>query len=345
MSFGAIFALAIGLFVVAPILAHWLRRRRTEDKPFPPAKLIPRSQPTARRRSMLEDPSLFAVRALSVLMLALLGATPFISCSHVSATRKGGASVAMVLVLDDSLSMRAPMRDGEKESRFDAARRAARDLASAMREGDTMAIVLAGAPPRIALATTTERGVVLETIDANKPSDRATDLEGAVALAEGLLQEAPQIDKRVVLLSDRADGHPDAEPIDVKDAEIALWEPLAELAARSEADCAVASATRVDQRVSVRIVCTQGGSAIGRALSIRAPTGAVGSAAIEAPGSTDVTVEIPKDASDRLVVELAAAAGDAIPGDDRAAVSTAVPNAGIVVATIMPNPAVRQPVA
>lgn len=331
MSFGAIFALAIGLLVAAPVLAHWLRRRRTEAKPFPPAKLIPRSQPTARRRSMLEDPALFAVRALSVLMLALLGATPFISCSHVAVTRKGGASVAMVLVLDDSLSMRAAMAAGSNESRFEAARSAARDLASAMREGDTIAIVLAGAPARVGLATTTERGVVLEAIDAEKPSDRATDLAGAVALAEGLLADAPQIDKRVVLLSDRADGHPDAEPIDVRASDIALWEPLAELAARSEADCGLATATRVDQRVSVRVVCTSGASAIGRALSIRAPTGPIGSAKIEAPGSTDVTVEIPKDASDRLVVELAPAAGDAIAEDDRAAVSTAVPNAGIVV--------------
>ena len=43
------------------------------------------------------------------------------------------------------------------------------------------------------------------------PADREHHVAlGAVALAEGLLSDAPQIDKRVVLLSDRADGHADA---------------------------------------------------------------------------------------------------------------------------------------
>ena len=52
------------------------------------------------------------MRALSVLALALLGATPFVSCSHLAVTRKGGASVAMVVVLDDSLSMAAQLPAG-----------------------------------------------------------------------------------------------------------------------------------------------------------------------------------------------------------------------------------------
>ncbi|MFO0617382.1 MAG: BatA domain-containing protein [Polyangiaceae bacterium] len=116
MSFGAIFALAIALFVAAPIAAHWLRRKRTDDKRFPPARFLERSEPTARRRSMVDDPLLFALRALSVIVLALLGATPFVSCSHVAVTWKGGASVAMVVVLDDSLSMRAATAGGA--SRF-----------------------------------------------------------------------------------------------------------------------------------------------------------------------------------------------------------------------------------
>ncbi|MFO0617381.1 MAG: VWA domain-containing protein [Polyangiaceae bacterium] len=199
-----------------------------------------------------------------------------------------------------------------------------------MREGDTIAIVLAGAPPRVALATTSERDVALGVLEGERPSDRATDLAGALALAEGLLRSAPQIDKRVVLFSDRADGHPDAEPLDLADPDMSLWEPLSDLGATGEADCGIASATRVDQRVSVHVVCTAGGSAAGRALSIRAPTGVLATASIEAPGSTDVTLEIPKDASDRLVAELGPP-GDAIAEDDRAAVSTAVPNAGIVV--------------
>lgn len=333
MSFGAIFALAIAIFVAAPIAAHWLQRRRTEAKPFPPARFIPKSEPNARRRSMLEDPALFAVRALSVLLLAVLGATPFVSCSHLSVTRKGGASVALVVVLDDSLSMRAPSSGGDassgKGTRFEAAVRGASELAGAMKEGDTIALVLAGAPARVGLVTTSDRGVALEVIEASRPSDRATDLEGALALAEGLLRSAPQVDRRVVLLSDRADGHPDADPLDVDDPAVTLWEPLADLGARGEADCGITTATRAGERVTVRVACTPGGSAAGRAVSLRAPTGVIATATVDAVGSTDLVLELPKDASDRLVAELAP--GDAIAEDDRAAVSTTVPNAGIVV--------------
>ncbi len=62
---------------------------------------------TARRRSRIEDPALLVVRASSVLALAVLGATPFVRCVRLSLARPGGASVALAIVIDDSMSMRA----------------------------------------------------------------------------------------------------------------------------------------------------------------------------------------------------------------------------------------------
>ena len=63
MSFASLAALLVALFVAAPIAAHLLRRRKAEEQPFPPAELVPPTQPSARRRSMLEDRALFSVRA------------------------------------------------------------------------------------------------------------------------------------------------------------------------------------------------------------------------------------------------------------------------------------------
>src|SRR5262249_17747908 len=94
-------ALAIAIFVGAPILAHRPRRRQAEERPFPPAKLVPPTPPTARRRSLLEDRVLFGLRAASILALALLGATPFVRCSRLSLERKAGASVGLAIVIDD----------------------------------------------------------------------------------------------------------------------------------------------------------------------------------------------------------------------------------------------------
>ena len=107
VSFVTAFALAIGLLVAAPYLAHRLRRRRAEDRPFAAAHLVPPAPPKARRRAELEDKGLFATRALAVLALAALGASPLVRCQRLALQRSGGASVALAIVLDDSLSMRA----------------------------------------------------------------------------------------------------------------------------------------------------------------------------------------------------------------------------------------------
>ncbi len=252
MSFLTLGGLLIALLVVAPIAAHLLRRKQAEEQLFPPARLVPPTQPSARKRSMLEDRALFSVRALAVLGLAILGATPFVRCSRLALARNHGASVALAIVLDDSLSMRAKLPGGK--SRFERALAGARELAQGLATGDAVAIVLAGAPPRVALGSTTNLAAVTAALDAAEPSDRATDLEGAVQLARGLVHGLVQTDKRVVLLSDLADGAPDAPPIQ-GDADVALWVPLPELEAHDQ-DCAVTRAERSGSKVWARVVCS-----------------------------------------------------------------------------------------
>ncbi len=323
MSFLTLFALAVGLLVAAPVAAHLLRRRRTEERPFPAAKLIPATQPTARRRSMLEDRGLFALRALSILVLAVLGATPFVSCSHIALERKGGASVALAIVIDDSLSMRAPF-DG-KETRFDRAKRAAVELLQSSRSGDSITIVLAGAPPRVAIATTTDLPSVKAACDELAPSDRATDLEGAIHLALDLVKTTPQADKRVVLLSDLADGNPTAPALS-GEGEVTLWQPLPELAAKGEADCGIVSAERSEGRVVVRMACTEGATVVGRSIGIDAKGKTIASVTPKT-GVESVSIDLPKDAADDLVATLSP--GDTIATDDRAPVGTSGTSLGI----------------
>src|SRR5580692_2402513 len=138
VTFLSALALAVALLVAAPYLAHRLRRRRAEEYPFPPARLVAPSPPKARRRARLEDRALFATRAVAVLLLAVLGATPFVRCSRLSLQRSEGASVAMVIVVDDSMSMRAQMGRG---TRFGRAREGAHELLASAREGDAIALV------------------------------------------------------------------------------------------------------------------------------------------------------------------------------------------------------------
>jgi len=342
MSFVTALALLVGLLVAAPVAAHLLRRRRAEEQPFPAARLVPPTPPAARRRSFLEDRALFSVRALAVIALAVLGATPLLRCSHLSLARRSGASVAIAIVVDDSLSMRARLPDGRP--RFERAVDAARELARGLAPGDAAAVVLAGAPPRVALASTTNLAALADALDALAPSDRATDLDGAIALSRDLLEGLPQADKRMVLLSDLADGNPGAPPL-AGSGDVALWVPLPELTAGGS-DCAITRAERAGRRARVRVACTgaagegaaSAASTARRALEIRAGEAVLGKVELDAGlRAEELGVELPEQAPELLAAALTGV--DAIPENDRAPV---VPAGGPLSIAVVVDPAATQ---
>lgn len=286
MSFLVAAALAIGLLIAVPIAAHLLRRGRAEERDFPPAALVPVAPPVARQRSKLEDRALLAVRGAIILALALLGATPFVSCSRLSLSRQGGASLALALVVDDSLSMRAEV-DGK--TRWQRALDGARQLLHSARDGDAVALVLAGRPARLALAATTDLAAARRALDDLEPSDRATDLAAAVQLARSAVKQLPQVDKRVVVLSDLAgDPLPDGEP--------QLIAPLDEVRKPVD-DCGVVSAEQHGRRVDAVVACSSAAAAQGRRIEAVAPKdGVVGheKLALRA-GTQTVGLDLPKE--------------------------------------------------
>jgi hypothetical protein len=300
VSFLAPLGLLVALAIVGPLVAHLLRRRRPEERPFPAARLVPTAPPVARRRAHLEDRGLLSLRALSILALALLAASPLVRCTRVSLDRKGGASVALAIVIDDSMSMRAALDPSARRSgartRFELAVVAARELASALRPGDSTTVILAGAPARVALAATQEAGAVratLERIGDDGGSDRATDLDAAIAIAAAALAELPQPDKRIVLLSDLAGpGGPIVLP---EGRSMTLEAPLEALRTPPPGapDCALVAAAPEGATVRVRASCAEGG-ARGRSVEIVGEGGkSLGSASLpEAPPPPPATFEL-----------------------------------------------------
>lgn len=317
MSFVTALALGIALLVVAPILAHRLRRKAADVRPFAAARLVPSMPPKARKRSKIEDRGLLAIRAATVVVLALLGASPLVRCSRLTLDREGGASVALTIVLDDSASMRAPLGAGPR-ARFEGAIAGATQLLSSAREGDAVAIVLAGAPPRVWLAPTTDLGAAKAALADATPSDRATDLEGALTLAEGLLKDLPHVDKKVVLLSDLADGNAGGAPLG-RGLGVPLVVPMPELAAKTP-DCAVLTADRTATTVRVRVACSPGEGFAGRAIEVTSAGKAVASSPGVASQNAEIVVKIPDNAPDGLVARLATP--DAVPSNDAAPVLT-----------------------
>ncbi|HEY8078495.1 MAG TPA: VWA domain-containing protein [Labilithrix sp.] len=315
MSFLYVLALAVVALVAAPYVAHRLRRKRAEEQSFAPARLVPPTPPKARARARLEDKSLFGIRAASVVALALLGASPLVRCSRLALTRSG-TSVAVAIVLDDSMSMRAAAGSGK--SRFAKAREGAREILASLRDGDAAAIVLAGGPARVGLAATTDISAAKTALDGMAESDRATDLDGAIAIAKTLVGELPQIDRRIVVLSDLADGKPDAPPLG-EGATLPVWLAMPELRAHVAEDCGILAADRTGYRARVRFACSTAQASAHRKVEVREGDKVIASAPLPetqmGEASFDVVVS---DDSKELVAVLAGS--DAIASDDRAPV-------------------------
>jgi len=315
VTFLTVLALGVVALVAAPYLAHRLRRQRADEMPFAAVRLVPATPPKARRRSRLEDRSLFAIRAASIVALALLGASPLVRCSRLALSR-GGASVAIAIVLDDSMSMRA--KDDSGETRFERAKKGAEEILASLREGDAAAIVLAGAPARVGLAATTDVSAARAALESVGESDRATDLDGALAIARTLVGELPQLDRRVVVLSDLADGKSDAPPLgEGADSTVPVWVAMPELSkATSASDCGILSADRTGARARVRFACSVPQAAAGREVQIKDGDKVVASAPLPQTALGEAMVPFTGDDARELQVVLTGA--DAIAADDRA---------------------------
>jgi hypothetical protein len=327
VSFAAVAALAVGLLALAPLIAHLLQRGRTLEREFPAAALVPATPSVSRERRRLEDRGLLAIRVAMVLALAILGATPLVRCDRLALGRTAGGSVAFAVVLDDSMSMRARMPGGR--IRWKAALDGAAALLSSAREGDAVALVLAGRPARVALAATTDLSSAREALERLAPSDRSTDLSTAVQLARAAVGSLPHEDKRVIVLSDLA-GDPLAQGAPP------VWTPLPELAAPVE-NCGIVRAVGDGRRARVTIACQPGSAAGDRAIEI-----VVAPSARERSGDVLGRVEVSALAGERTFVvdhdatdldRLARLTGeDALREDDEAPV---MPRAeGLVVAVV-----------
>lgn len=332
MTFLTLLALGIGLFVAAPWFAHRLRRQRADEVPFAAAHLVPPTPPKARRRSRLEDRSLFGIRAASILALALLGASPLVHCSRLALTR-GGASVAVAIVLDDSMSMRA-MEDGQ--TRFAKAKKGAAEVLAGLRDGDAAAIVLAGSPPRVSLAATTDISAARAALDGVAESDRATDLDGALAIARTLVGELPQIDRRVIMLSDLADGRgADAPPLGEAQPgappSVPLWVAMPDLGKAGGADCGILAADRASGRIRVRFACSTAEIAKGREVRIMDGDKVVAATPLPQTALGEAMTPVAGDDTRELFATLTGT--DAIAADDRALVVVESGPAALAVAT------------
>src|SRR5258708_30842309 len=103
MGFFAPWFLASAVAVGLPVWLHLLKRHKTDPKLFPSLMFFEYRETSSVKHRRLDHLLLFALRALMVLLLALLFASPFIRRSAAAADGKK----LTVVAIDRSFSMRA----------------------------------------------------------------------------------------------------------------------------------------------------------------------------------------------------------------------------------------------
>ena len=186
--------LAIGV----PIVLHLLLRRRLPIVEFPLARLVARAEHVQQPRKRLNRVLLLLARALLLALLALSLARLTFGGSEVQAA----GPVAVVVVLDDSLSMRAASRAGR--SAFEEGRDMADSVLAALPEGSEAAVLpLSQASAAGALRLGSPDAARRELARA-APTHLALQAQAGLDAALRVLTPSPLPDRRVVVVSDLA---------------------------------------------------------------------------------------------------------------------------------------------
>jgi hypothetical protein len=180
----ALAATALGLLTL-PILIHLWQRQRYRREPWAAMHFLYRAHRRSRGRLRLEQWLLLALRVAVLALFGLAVARPVLSIGIQKAAASAGAaqrSGVRVLVLDDSGSMRARHEDGR--SAFEIAREAAIDLLDGFGPADGVSVILAGTLAEALIESPSfDHPTVRQHLTEVEPSDRTTDLAGALTMA------------------------------------------------------------------------------------------------------------------------------------------------------------------
>lgn len=191
-------AVATGLI---PIIIHWLNRRRYRRVPWAAMMFLRTANQQSVTRMWFERWLLLLLRMAAMVLLGMAVARPFFPASRfvpIQATRSH-----RVILLDDSLSMRATDRQGRR--RFDRAKLAVEKLLHSFPETDAISLVTLSAPAEAVIRHASfDHRFVRERLDAADATQSSTDIEGGLALAHEILKNSPAApeNRSVYLLTD-----------------------------------------------------------------------------------------------------------------------------------------------
>jgi hypothetical protein len=190
MGFFAPWFLAGAVAVGLPIWLHLLKRHKTDPKLFPSLMFFEYRETSSVKHRRLDYLLLFALRALMLLLLALLFASPFIRRASAAADGKK----LTVVAIDRSFSM----RDGDRLAR---AKNEAERVLGNLRPGDQAQVIALAGQVQALTQVINDPGALRAAVAAIQPGDSRASY-GELARYLRTLSEAQKMPLEVHLASD-----------------------------------------------------------------------------------------------------------------------------------------------
>ena len=182
------------LALIGPILVHLVRRETSRQVLFSSLMFIRRAPRASLRKQRLRNPLLLLLRLAALLLLVLAFTRPLLTDPEaIGLSGSGGRS--LVLLLDDSFSMRFG-------DRFERAQAQARSILQDTSPGDRVQAVLFSESTRILNRPEANPGEIRKLIDALEPGFSGTDYGPALRLADHLLAGTPDRSPEIHWISD-----------------------------------------------------------------------------------------------------------------------------------------------
>lgn len=196
--------LLVGLAAaLVPVVIHLAYRRRARNIRFAAIEFLLHSDKKLARRLRLRQLLVLLLRTLLVAAVVLALAKPFSQADQELAV-PATTPTSVVVVVDDSGSM-SYQADGH--SLLDRALDRARMLIQGLPASHNVAVVAASSPARLVAGELSfDHGAVLRALATIRATNRATDIRGALLVAERLLNDSVLPRRQVVLISDLTKG-------------------------------------------------------------------------------------------------------------------------------------------
>src|SRR2546425_8687968 len=195
MSFLNPFLLFGSLALAIPVLIHLVRREKSEIVPFSSLMFLLKVPKRSIRQQKIKNLLLMALRLLILALLVGAFARPYLTQSAKPAGNNASANRGVVLMLDNSYSMRYG-------NNFDRLKAEAQKRIDSMRASDRMAIIAFNENATLLARPTSDKNALKAIVDTLEPSFSGTRYYEAFTLADRALSEFAGDQKQLVVISD-----------------------------------------------------------------------------------------------------------------------------------------------